>query len=215
MPGPPTSGSAGCAIARPQGLQTGLDEERVGIGPPSGLPRIPRETGEAPAACRPVRNGWAGGHFQAGSLCRMPVAAPEKGRLAAFAAEAARGPGCIGRRVRRRAARQSPCPPVPWVRLFAPRRLSWPGSRQGAWPVRHGRQRREPCPPAPLMPSIRRNPRQPAWRPQAEPDRWENEPGLWRVACWRAPARRKGATAVLHQHAGPLPHFHHHPPHHG
>jgi hypothetical protein len=50
MPGPPTSGCAGCAIARPQGLHTGLYEEPIGIRPPSGLPQIPCETGEAPAA---------------------------------------------------------------------------------------------------------------------------------------------------------------------
>jgi hypothetical protein len=49
---------------------TGLDEERAGIGPPQGLPQIPRETGEAPAARRAVRKGGTSGHFQAGSLCR-------------------------------------------------------------------------------------------------------------------------------------------------
>jgi hypothetical protein len=58
MPGPPTSGSAGCAITRPYGLHTGLDEERAGIGPPSGLQRSrARQERRRPPARPSARTG--------------------------------------------------------------------------------------------------------------------------------------------------------------
>jgi hypothetical protein len=78
MPGSPTSGCAGCAIARPQGLHTGSMRNLVGIRPPSGRAvMIPRETGEAPAARQAVGKD-SSGHFQAGSLCQDAGGRAEK-----------------------------------------------------------------------------------------------------------------------------------------
>ncbi len=206
MPGPPTSGSAGCAIPWPQGLYTGLDEEPPGIG---SLLRaaiaIPCETGKAGRASGSSQWDCRAGNSRPDSFIVMQGGRALKSRHAASAAIAARGPGCLRRRVRRRykPPAKAPVPPVPGEAL-CPNRLPWPGSHDGrlacpAWPATEGTVLSAPAHashPAQIRVRAVGRDRRP------DPVDGKNQTGPRRVACWRARPDGKGAaTACINMQA--------------